>query len=391
MNSNKSPLGNDKAIGPSDSAIPESGLADDDGASAWASLCQQVSKAWPIDRWRHVGVVVGCSGGADSVGLLRALHRLSQNPQDAHTDRRDPSNPVTRNATQTTIGLRNAGTSRGFLVVAHYNHGLRGDESDGDESFVDQLARGLGLRVVLHRGDGSASDEASLRSERQEFLNTVAREHGCRYVAVAHSMDDNVETVLHHLMRGTGPSGLAGMPVTRPAGNTPHDSDFVLVRPLLNVRRQAIRAAMQEINQTWREDSSNTQLHYRRNWIRKEVIPIIEKRFPNATDAMGRAIELQADWRRTIDSLADQWIQSHVTDHPLSIKRSDPSDQAIVIAALQILWRQAGWARTHMNREHWIRVATTINSQNDQRYSLPGDIDVIAVENVVSLTQRDPR
>ncbi|WP_146536680.1 tRNA lysidine(34) synthetase TilS [Rubripirellula reticaptiva] len=316
---------------------------------AATTLIDQLSDAWPPHRWAGVGVVVGCSGGADSVGLLRVMAEIGASlPQS------------------------------GFLVAAHFNHALRGEASDGDEHFVEALARSLGVRFVGGRALKTKSDEASLRSARLEFLVDTAKSLGCRYITLAHSADDNVETVLHHLMRGTGPSGLAGIAPHRPV-----DDDLVIVRPLIGVRRQSIRDYLVKVGQSWREDASNAETVYQRNWLRNELIPLIESRYADATEAIGRAAMAQRDWRDLIDSAGADWVQAQaVADGKVLVWRDSETPSAVVIAGLQTIWDRLGWPRGEMTRDHWLRLAATIADQdpstNEQRYTLPGKIDVRA-------------
>jgi tRNA(Ile)-lysidine synthase len=328
----------------------------------WDQLLQSIVDDWPVRNWSNVGVVVACSGGADSVALVRALHDIRRLADEAN----------------------------GFLVVANFDHGIRGEASKADQDFVTQLASDLGIRVCTETGTGAKSDEASLRDQRYGFLYRVAAQTGCRYIAFGHSLDDNVETVLHHLMRGTGPAGLTGIPQFRSADNHSIVNDFVIARPLLNVGRKFIRDALQQIQQTWREDASNADTEYQRNWIRAELIPLIQSRFPDAVDAIGRAIEGQADWRMTIESSANIWIQQNVSQSPLTIKRNSAHDVSIAIYALQMIWQQLDWSRTAMGQTHWQRLAKTIREHHPERYSLPGDIDVVASELSV-VVQRSQR
>lgn len=326
----------------------------------WDQVLVTLSESWPPDRWCDVGVVVGCSGGADSVALLRAVAQIRW---------RHPK-------------------ASGFLIAAHFNHGLRGAESDADEQFVRQLANGLDLPFEAGRGNGIFCDEATLRDQRQTFLLSSAKKHGARYVALAHTIDDNVETVLHHLMRGTGPRGIAGIAPVRS-----FDDDFVLVRPLLSVRREALRQGLGEIAQEWREDSSNTNTDYRRNWIRGELIPLIESQYPEAVDAMGRLILGQRDWRSTIDGQAERWLSEHLVAAANVMLTKDPQgDTTIIIAALQQLWDKQNWPRQEMGRPQWSRLAATIQDASTQgpqceRYSLPSAIDVSADEDHVTITE----
>ncbi len=313
-----------------------------------------LSAAWPCDRWRDVGVVVGVSGGADSVALLCGLVRIAE----AH-----PS-------------------SAGFLVAAHYNHGLRGEASDGDQKFVTELADRLGIRFVTERAGQLKTDEDSLRNARRDFLVRTAKLEGCRYIALAHSADDNVETVLHNLMRGTGPAGLAGISPHRDIGE-----DWVLVRPLIGIDRATIRSSLRATGQTWREDESNSNTDYQRNWIRAELIPLMQTRYPSVTAAIGRAAEGQRDWRELIERAAESWLYHHLVAGSAVAIRVDPiTDRSVVIAGLQALWDRSGWPRREMTKSHWQRVAATIGGDADERYSMPGKIDVCSRDGCVRFT-----
>jgi len=240
----------------------------------------------------------------------------------------------------------------------------------------------LDVPFAVDRSDGGASDEATLRDQRHRFLLSAAKKHGARYIAVAHTIDDNVETVLHHLMRGTGPRGIAGIAPSRSVGD-----DFVLVRPLLSVRREELRQGLREISQEWREDSSNANTDYRRNWIRSQLIPLIESQYPEAVNALSRAIDGQRDWRSTIDSQASRWLSEHlVASAKVKLSKDSQTDSTIIIAALQQLWDQQNWSRQEMARPQWLRLATTIQVQKCERYSLPSAIDVSGDENHVTIT-----
>jgi tRNA(Ile)-lysidine synthase len=213
------------------------------------------------------------------------------------------------------------------------------------------------------------------------FLIETAHATGSRYLALAHSADDNVETVLHHLMRGTGPAGLCGMGSPRAI-----DEDLVLVRPLLHTRRDLIRTALATERIAWREDASNLDPTYRRNWIRQQLIPFIHSQYPHASSAIERAIEGQRQWRRTIDHLAERWLEDHLRgDHPAALRRDRESDPAIAIAAAQRLWTRFGWPRGEMTQGHWLRLAETLRGDQPERYALPSGVDVIADDSEVKL------
>ena len=169
-----------------------------------------LAHAWPPVRWRDVTVIVGVSGGADSVALLRALCALRE--------------------------------ASGRLLVGHMNHHLRGEESDQDERFVGQLAETLHCPLFVGNADSLLDDspdgiEAAARQARYQFFQDLADREGARYVALAHTFDDQAETIMHRIVRGTGISGLAGMRTHRRLSDL-----TTIVRPLLAVGRGQLEA-----------------------------------------------------------------------------------------------------------------------------------------------------
>jgi tRNA(Ile)-lysidine synthase len=205
----------------------------------------------------RVGVAV--SGGADSVGLLRILFGL-----------------------RAEIGL--------VLSVVHFNHKLRGAESDEDERFVSDLAGKMGLEYFAAMGDAAAqaaasgmSVEAAARELRYDFfgqLQGTAEEGAPRLdkVATGHTLDDQAETVLMRVVRGTGMRGLAGI---YPVFHIEKDDESLgeVVRPLLTVRHSELTGYLREIGQSWREDSSNLDATFTRNRMRHTIMTALEKQF----------------------------------------------------------------------------------------------------------------
>jgi tRNA(Ile)-lysidine synthase len=229
-------------------------------------------------------VAVACSGGADSVGLLRLLDDL-----------REP------------LGLR--------LFVAHLNHKLRGAESDGDEALVRRLAEALGLECIAERVDVAAQArsrklnlEEAGRQARREFFETVLRDWHADAVALAHTLDDQAETVLARLLRGSGTRGLAGVyPTVELAGGGR------LVRPLLSVRREELRDYLRARGQPWREDASNFSRERLRNQLRLDALPLLERLAgPHIFDHLGRlaeqAREEESFWAAVIEEDFRKWV-----------------------------------------------------------------------------------
>ncbi|GAB5515770.1 MAG: tRNA lysidine(34) synthetase TilS [Rhodopirellula baltica] len=316
--------------------------------------------------------MVGCSGGADSVALIRLLAEL-------WAEESNGLNPANETVTKPVAPL----------VVAHCNHGIRGEESNADEAFVRQLCDQLQLPLVIHHvtppnnsaPTGPVSDERTLRQIRRDFFERAAKQHGCRYVAVAHSADDQAETMLHHFIRVTGPLGLAGI-----AEASELDTDIVVRRPLLQVRRDTLRDGLREIGQPWREDASNRHTIYTRNWIRHDVLPLIESRYSNAVEAIHRAGMLQHEMNEMVRRLAERWLEAFTdfsgdrwTIHTERLsksanpeKRMDDTNTAcnwmierpVIVAASQLAWDRLGWSRGSMTMQHWQRLSGLINDQS---------------------------
>ena len=237
--------------------------------------------AWPPAEWRDTHVVLAVSGGADSVAMLRAA----------------------------VTAKRRAGGA-GRLFVAHLNHGLRPDAAE-DAAWLEALCRRLGLPIESAKTDVSqlAADqgdglEAAARAARYDFLTQTAERLGARFVAVAHTADDQVETILHRLIRGTGLAGLAGMPRRRSLSPT-----VLLVRPLLAARRQDVLAYMQHIGQHFRHDTTNIDPRFTRNRLRHQLLPRLRSEFNIDVDAaLVRLAEQAAESQQLIASQAERSV-----------------------------------------------------------------------------------
>ncbi len=178
------------------------------------------------------------------------------------------------------------------LCVAHFNHKLRGDESDGDELFVREIAEKH--RIQFYSESALTSEKAiqsgksiqeTARELRYAFFEQVLRSTGFNKIATAHNANDNAETVLFNVLRGTGVKGLCGIPVTRPESG--------IIRPLLFATREQIRGYANEHSLLYREDSSNKKTDYSRNFLRHHVFPMLHQTInPNLTETLNRNAEL---------------------------------------------------------------------------------------------------
>jgi tRNA(Ile)-lysidine synthase len=197
------------------------------------------------------------------------------------------------------------------LSVTHFNHQLRGEDSQQDEQFVRELADRLQLPIHV-----SAADVRACASQAGENLEATARRLRYRYffslvdngivdrVAVGHTADDQAETVLHRLLRGTGIRGLAGIhPVV--AGR--------VIRPLLETRRQVVLDWLSSRQQTWREDSTNQDLRFLRNRIRRQLLPLLAEMNPRVVEILTHTAEIARDeelfWDAYLEPLAAQHLR----------------------------------------------------------------------------------
>jgi tRNA(Ile)-lysidine synthase len=207
-------------------------------------------------------VVVAVSGGPDSVALLKLLRELAADWE-----------------------LQ--------LIVGHVNHRFRGEESDREAEFVRRLAEDWNLPCEIAHIDvpqvirsESLNAQVAAREKRYAFLLETAHKHGATKIALAHHADDQAETVLMRLIKGSGPSGLSGMAVKR------KEKDVELIRPLLRITKAEILSYCELRKLEYMVDSSNRERKYFRNQVRLDVIPFLRQYNPRLTSAMNRLAEM---------------------------------------------------------------------------------------------------
>ncbi len=212
-------------------------------------------------------VLVGFSGGADSSLLLSLLSQ--------------------------TDGIT--------VAAAHLNHGIRGEEALRDEYFCKRFCDENNITLYVKRADipkiaresGLGIEEAA-RNARYEFFNEICNEHGYDVIATAHNADDNLETVLFHLVRGTGLDGLCGIPPVR-------DN---IIRPLILYSKEEIYDGCRQLGVPFITDSTNTDIAYRRNYLRCEVIPKLKQLNPSLCECVTGTVELLTNDAQYLSSLA---------------------------------------------------------------------------------------
>ncbi|MFQ5899429.1 MAG: tRNA lysidine(34) synthetase TilS [Candidatus Methylomirabilia bacterium] len=268
-------------------------------------------------------VLVGVSGGADSVALLHILHSLSRR-----------------------LSLT--------LHLVHVNHGLR-PEADADQAFVEDLARRWGLPVsperVEVRAGGGRSPEAAARAVRYQAFQRAAARVGATRVALGHTADDQAETVLMRLLEGAGPRGLSGIPPVRAP----------FIRPLLESRRHQIVEELERAGLPWREDPTNQDPKFLRNRVRHDLLPFLTASYaPRIVDTLCRAAaltrslvtELEALAQRELDRLALTRGQEIVMPLAALKELSSPVGEELLRLALARLGEGGplrGWARRRLH------------------------------------------
>jgi tRNA(Ile)-lysidine synthase len=284
------------------------------------------------------------------VGLLRVLHHLA--PE---------------------LGLR--------LSVAHLDHGVRGEEARADAAFVEELAGGLGLPFDLGhwRPEQTGRFEARARQARYRWLREIAVSRSAKAVAVGHTRDDQAETILHRIVRGTGPRGLAGIPWRRALSQEP---PVTLVRPLLSVSRQAIRESLEALGQGFREDSSNADLSRTRARIRLDLLPRLAADYnPRVAEAIARLGVLVS----TSERLMDRWLVELEHDVmrfwcPERIEfhrdRLIALPRVLRAEVLRRAWRKAGWPEAGMTAKRWCRLVRLARSPRISRFHIGAGVEL---------------
>lgn len=323
-----------------------------------------LKNTWPPEQWEAYGVVLALSGGPDSVALFRAMLALCSEK----------------------------GLAGKRLVVAHFNHQLRGAGSDEDAQWVQNLCSRWGVacqigaprsvdELITQKGTPS---EALARKARYDFLRQVAEEHGFRYVATAHTADDQVETILHRILRGTGIAGLAGM--TRARLLSPA---VTLIRPFLTFRRQELRQYLADLGQDYRQDASNEDVRFTRNRIRHRLLPLLREQFnPHVEEAilrLGRLAGEVSEWihaeaARLLDQMACQEGQGW----GFRADRLGKLPSFLIREIFRSLWHQQGWPQQQMGQAEWdllgqaVQQALSAPPSKIARWTLPGAILVEA-------------
>ena len=289
-------------------------------------------------------VLVALSGGRDSMALLTALEELA------------PLRALT-------------------LSAAHYDHGLRGAESRRDRDFVQDWCRTRGIPLTVGAGDVAARArqarrgiEETARAMRYDFLRQAARAAGADRIATAHNADDDLETILLHLVRGAGLDGLTGIPPVR--GD--------LIRPLLSQPRRDIDGYLARKGVPWVEDSTNAQTQYARNRLRREVLPVLRELNPNLAGTLSANLDhLRADRDYLYAQAAPVLAQAVRTAEGVKVPAAALAALPKPVAARAVKGLLALAGRYTLSSSHLDRVlALAASDRPDARGDLPEGLTV---------------
>ncbi len=330
-----------------------------------------------VSQPRPRRLLVAVSGGADSVALLRCLHWLSQR--------------------------------RGWslhLIVGHVQHHLR-PEAEIEAQFVRDLAASLGLMFeradldlsISSRGERSSNLEARARVQRYQALHSMAIRHDCPEIVVAHHGDDQLETLLMRLLRGSSVRGLSGMPWRRrlrgtggTSGVSGTSGGVQLLRPALATTHAMAIELLQAMEQTWHEDASNRDTSRLRAALRARVLPVLREIEPSVAK---RAAELSDHMRQVAAVLGDRVAaaqraivhqsDAHTTDFSRSRARRLPA--VVLTQLLQKLLRSAGVPADALSRATLSRLARAINDTTGGRrsFSLRSGVKVVVTRERVTI------
>ncbi len=321
---------------------------------------------------KNDGVVVAVSGGSDSVALLAALAELAADKNRQYR-----------------------------LVAAHLNHGLV-EEVGEDAEFIADLARRLRIPCICEKGDVPAaaaaaniSKEEAGREVRYAFLARVAESRGCHAIATGHQRDDQVETVLHRIIRGTGLEGLSGISVMRTLAG-----GIRLIRPLLCITRAGGPGLPAQRKLPWKTDPTNADADYNtRNHIRHELLPLLREHYnPRVDEALARLAELAAVAQPHLKALGSDAffkVLRRRADSELSLQAADLAamDKATASLAIRAAIRQLDTPMQEMGQFQVEQILDLAAARDggSRRIDLPGGLRALRQYDKLILSRQVSR
>ncbi len=308
----------------------------------------------------HDRVLVGLSGGPDSIALLRALLKLRQE-----------------------FSLT--------ICIAHLDHGFRGEESRADRKFCEDLAEKLGLdisceeidipKIVKEKG---LSPEEAARLERYDFFKRVAAEKKITKVAIGHNRDDQAETILMRAFRGSGMSGLGGINPIKSMGS------LTIIRPLIDISRREIEEFVKENGFEVRHDSSNDKTLFTRNRIRHDLIPYLEKNFNiNIKEVLANTAENLRSENEFLEKLARRKFKSmsrrnNSSEIVIDIKKFKKQSTALRKRILRAALEELKGNLRRLTYQHWKEMDELVEKRpGNSIVDLPGGINVVKNKNKI--------
>lgn len=337
----------------------------------WPKAAEELAKRVPLDAL-YPGVIsflsqnitkpwaVSCSGGSDSLALLLLIYGHFPQKKEG-------------------------------LYVLHYNHKLRGAESDSEALFVQSCAESLGLPFIL--GEGSASienkSEAVLRKNRHQFFSQSLKTIGSHILLLGHQLDDVAETMLMRLARGSGTGGLCA---PRPIHLL--NDGRVHLRPLININKERLLSSLEQTGIPWCTDSSNEGEYYLRNRIRRNVIP---DWVSSSTGDLWKGIERSRDLLQEDDDALENWLENVFNPAPiahglpLNIGLLSGLPKALYRRALH-QWLQLNGVSKHFNAASFSLLLTHLIESKSFRMNAGENYFMISSNNTLSLepTESEP-
>jgi tRNA(Ile)-lysidine synthase len=295
-----------------------------------------IEEFWRKNCPQSCGVCVALSGGSDSVALFYLLAEMAG-----------------------LLGITKLG-------IVHVNHALRGKESNRDARFVRRIARLAGVSFHMKEIDKNSIPvngiEEWARNQRYAFFKEVIKTHAYDFVATAHTANDQAETMLLRLMRGSGISGLIGIAPIREDG---------IIRPLLGIKKDSLRKWLGKENRSFCEDSTNADVAYTRNWVRHEIMPVLEKKEPALVQHLVNVADNASAVNRILYPITNNWIHNNVVvkeGNKFSIKKCGLLEADVAAEAMVVVFRKYGIS---FDRRH---IATLLKNRirNSGEFLLPG-------------------
>lgn len=290
-------------------------------------LLHQMDQIWPVESLEGVTSILAVSGGPDSIALARLVSECKMNSR---------------------------------VFIAHFDHGLR-KQSAKDAAFVKEFSRENGFEFIGGQARGLAAGsnqgqglEAKARAARYEFLKEAAQSTGARFIATAHTMDDQAETLIHRFFRGTGIRGLQGIANCRML--QPGTS---LIRPLLHCRKRDLLAYLALKDQKFQIDESNGSGEFTRNRIRNELIPLVsdildQDPVPGLSSLAELAAGAQSWIDRALEDMYDQHVKIEKRLVSIHTKQGLPTQPRFLLnELLALVWRRQNWPQQQMSSAKW--------------------------------------